>query len=316
MGSGFYLLDHPNLSCGQYGAPRRAGGSLSGVIVIHTTESVPDWVGPDTGAENVADWLTRRTDFGSYHVLVDADSTVPLAPWDYETWHDVATNTHSVGISIATQAHRWHEAPPAWRDAALRRAAEAAADAARHIKTTRGIDVPARWLSMAEAHARVPGFVRHGTSDPANRSDPWPAGAPEENQFLNYYRAAMAGEDITMSLTTDQNNALADVWKKMGRVAQVVEALDKNMNNTETGLLASRINRAKHPDGAPMLIACQGDIDRLLAGQARVLAALGTSQAPVLSDSQVADVAAAVAESIPDALAQSVVDALAERLAK
>lgn len=311
MFTGFYLLDNPNRVCAQYGGVRRGGDRLSGVIVMHTTESVPDWVGPDTGAETVAEWLTRRNDHGSYHVLVDGDSTVPLAPWDAETWHDIATNTHSVGISIATQAHRWAEAPTEWKDAALRRAAEAAASAARHIKTVTGITVPARWLTREEAHSRVPGFVRHGTSDPANRSDPWPAGAPEETLFLNYYRAAMAGEDITMSLTADQNNALSYVYNNMGRLMQVAEALDKNMN----GVLAPRVNKAVHPDGSKMLIACQGDIDRVLAGQAKILANSGGAGTVALSDDQVDDIAKSVAESIPDSLAQAVVDELVNRLA-
>ena len=49
-----YLITHP---------PRvrqfsERGTTPSGVVVVHTAESTPDWVGPDAGAENVAATFT------------------------------------------------------------------------------------------------------------------------------------------------------------------------------------------------------------------------------------------------------------------
>ena len=200
MATGYYLLDNRNPYANQYGAKRRNGATVSGVIDIHTTESVPDYVGEDTGAENVARWIaTERRDYGSYHMLVDSDSRIPMAPWGYETWHDRLTNNHAIGISIATKAHLWPSKPADWRNRAIRNAAVAAAEAARYVKAETGIDVPARWLTQAEAHARVPGFVRHGTSDPTRRSDPWPVDAPEAETFLAYYAAALVGSTIGTS---------------------------------------------------------------------------------------------------------------------
>lgn len=214
---GYYLLDHPNPNYAQCQRVRRNGALVSGVVDIHTSESVPDWVAPDLGAEGVARYIGTRSDPGSYHVIVDGDSTILMAPWSYECWHDRFTNNHAVGISIATQAHKWADAPAAWREAAIRRAAEAAADFARWLKATRGIDVPARWLTQAEAHARVPGFVRHGTSDPTRRSDPWPANAPEGALFLDHYRAALGAtptppEEDDMALLPEERRRLDAIY--------------------------------------------------------------------------------------------------------
>lgn len=182
----------------QFLTRRRNGGRVTGTFDVHTFESFPDWVGPDTGLERALGHLFSRLDPGSYHSACDSDSTEPLIPWWYEAFHDRFTNNWAVSVSIATQAHKWAEAPPAWRLAAIRRAAVEAARIADEIflerdlsrVATLGIDIPAVWLTQAQAHARMPGFVRHGTSDPGRRSDPWPAGAPEGDVFLGFYKAA------------------------------------------------------------------------------------------------------------------------------
>lgn len=173
MTTGYLLLDNPQTRS-QYGIPRRGGTTPSGVIVVHTAENRPDLDGPDSGAENVAAWLLRRPDPGSYHSLVDSDSIVRLAPTHAETWHETTVNRHAVGVSAACRAHEWHLIPEARRVAIVRNLAAAAAEHARVIERDVGITVPARRITRAEAVAKVPGFIGHGEIDTARRTDPGP----------------------------------------------------------------------------------------------------------------------------------------------
>lgn len=233
----YYLLANKCASP-QYNTVRRGDTKVSGVIDVHTWESAPDWIGPDTGLENAVPWLLTRPDPGSYHSACDSDSTMRLVPWWMEAFHDRFTNRHAIGVSIATKADLWDEAPKAWRDAAVKRAAIEAARIADEVYLDGGkhtvvayLDIPARWLTQAEAHARVPGFVRHGTSDPGRRRDPWPNGASEGDLFLKYYMAARQTgryakttlEENDMPLfTEDHAKAIADTKAKVDWIASVI----------------------------------------------------------------------------------------------
>jgi hypothetical protein len=199
----YTLLAHPNPHLRQYRDPRRE--TPSGVIVIHTAENSPDVTAPDDGAENVAAWISRRTDPGSYHRLCDSDSIVALVPWSFEAWHDATgTNPHSVGISAATRATDWPSKPRAWRDGCIGRMAFAAADYAHWLRATHGIDIPARRVSADEARARIPGFVSHAELDPGRRTDPG-AEFPWD-QFLATYQwlRSPTQEDPDMALADEQ----------------------------------------------------------------------------------------------------------------
>ena len=189
----YFLLTHPNPNLRNYSNPRRNKAKPSGVVVLHTGENATDMVGVDSGAENVARYLSTRTTYGSYHVLVDSDSTVPVLPWEYEAYHCIYTNNHSVGISAGIQLRHWDTMPKDRRDAILRRMAEAAADYARWLKRERGIEIPARWLTREEALAGVPGFIEHGRTDPWRRSDPWDRDSDEAADFMRYYIGALGG---------------------------------------------------------------------------------------------------------------------------
>lgn len=194
-GIAYWLLTYPNRNVpgGNYSNPRRNGRTPSGVVVLHTGENATDMVGVDSGAENVARFLTSRSTYGSYHVLVDSDSTVPVLPWELEAYHCIYTNNHSVGISAGIQLRHWDTMPANRRDGILRRMATAAADFAKWVKRVHGITVPARWLTRAEALAGVPGFIEHGRTDPWRRSDPWDRDSDEAADFMRYYIGALGG---------------------------------------------------------------------------------------------------------------------------
>lgn len=157
-----YLLESRKQRTPQWNRVRRYNSKPSGVCVIHTAEG--------NGASNVLNWICTRPDYGSYHRLVDAGSTLKLAPWSAETFHCRVTNPHSVGISAAVFAKDWKKLGADGRTIVDRMAIEAA-DFVTDMKG-RGITVPIKRISRTDALAKKPGFLAHGDTDPGRRSDP------------------------------------------------------------------------------------------------------------------------------------------------
>ena len=184
-----WLDDHPPVRS-QFRRPRRE--QVSGVIVVHTAESTPDFVAFDGGAEAVANFIRNRTDPGSYHELCDSDSAINLVGYDAEAYHDATgSNPHSFGVSAATRADVWPLAPEAWRNGCIANMAERCAVYARWVREQRGIIIPARRITREQSEARIPGFISHAERDPARRTDPgrwfpW-------DQFLDEYARRMGG---------------------------------------------------------------------------------------------------------------------------
>lgn len=182
-----YLIEHKPRQT-QYRA-RRA--KVTGLIVVHTAESAPDTVGPDTGTMNVAEFIRNRSDYGSYHWLADSDSRLQLVPHTLAAYGDgTGSNEFAIHVSAATQAARWNTLPKEWRDGCVRQMARAAAEAARWLKEEHGITVPAVIISKAQSDAGRPGFISHALRDPSRRSDPGPT-FPWQ-QFFAEFKAEMA----------------------------------------------------------------------------------------------------------------------------
>jgi hypothetical protein len=197
MATGFYLLDNAQPITRQYGYPRR-GAVLSGTCIIHTAECALDNVGEDTSAEGTAEFIRTRSDYGSYHTLVDSDSIIEMAPYEYETWQDSETNPWAVGLSCACQADGWHLIPADRKDRIYRNLATAAADFVTYM-ATKGITVPLRRITGAQARARVPGFCAHGDSG-IDRHDPgvqfdWAL-------FFKYTQQALGGAALAPQSST------------------------------------------------------------------------------------------------------------------
>lgn len=184
----FYLLGY-NPGTPQYTFPRRGGAQLSGTCIIHTAECAADNIGEDTAAEDCARFIANRADYGSYHTLVDSDSIIEMAPYEYETWQDSETNNWAVGISAALRTSDWGNMPADREERYYRNLAWAAADFVKYMRT-KGIEVERRRISGAEARARKPGFCAHGDSG-ISRSDPgvkfnW-------DRFFNYINQELEG---------------------------------------------------------------------------------------------------------------------------
>lgn len=183
MATGIYLVDNPPVRS-QYRSPRRE--QPSGVIVVHTAESFPDETGPDTGAENVANFIRTRTNAGSYHDLADSDSTIRLVRYSDEAFGDATgSNPHAYHVSAATQAAKWDQLGDQWVRATVRNMAAAVAAYATWLRQQRGIVIPARRVTRAQSEDRLPGFISHAERDPARRTDPG-AGFPWGTFFSDY----------------------------------------------------------------------------------------------------------------------------------
>lgn len=211
----YYLEDHPNPNFAQYGWPRT---KISGVIGVHTTESGVVPAGADPGAENTAGFIGRRTDPGSYHILADWDTIVPLTRPTFAAWADVTNNVHALSVSGAMNAARWRDLTPERAAGIVRNMGIAAAilvrDAIAHGVLAE--IVPARRITAAEAIAGTrAGFYGHGETNPGTRYDPgtnfdW-------DLFLSTYAAAVGGgiQLQSMSVSEEDDDLTPDQFNQL-----------------------------------------------------------------------------------------------------
>jgi hypothetical protein len=205
-----YLDDHPPMRR-QFYCPRRDGTQPSGVVVVHDAENATDTVGADTGAEAVARFIETRDTPGSYHDLADSDSIIQLVRYECEAFHDATgTNRHSYGVSGAYRHRDWLSLPQSRRDGFVLNMASAASRYARWLKARRGIVIPARRITVAQARNRVPGFISHAELDPTRRTDPGPH-FPWDQFLAHFARLTSPPEEDDM--TPDQAAQLNAVFK-------------------------------------------------------------------------------------------------------
>ncbi|ALY09293.1 endolysin [Arthrobacter phage Jasmine] len=196
---GYYLSDHPNPNAGQYVTQRRGiYGQLSGTVIMHTAEGY--------GAANVAGFIARREDYGSYHRLVDPNTIIEMAHWEWETWQDSETNNWAVGISAACNARDWLGIEIQTRLKYYRNLAICAADFVRYMRENYDIEVPRVRISGEQARARVPGFCAHGDSG-LSRFDPGPDFDWET--FFAMTNEELGEEDEDMAITDNDLERIA-----------------------------------------------------------------------------------------------------------
>lgn len=191
MATGYYLHDNPNPVAAQFGWLRT---SVSGVIGVHTAENNTCFNGPDPGDRDVAGFISRRTDFGSYHTLVDVDSINQLIHPRWAAWADTTNNAHAMSVSAAVRANDWNALSPERRRAVHVNLGTAAAWLVKDALAAGllGQAPPAQRITAQQAisGSRM-GFYGHGETNPGTRYDPgkdfdW-------NLFLSSYSAAMGG---------------------------------------------------------------------------------------------------------------------------
>jgi peptidoglycan hydrolase-like protein with peptidoglycan-binding domain len=160
---GYYLLDNPPAS--QQFWPSRNNG-LSGGVVIHTTEGS----GGGSAAENTAAFISRRSDPGSYHMIVDVDSSVAMMPDDYVAFGVAASgfNSRCWMIAIGANSADLDGNNPDTQAEIDRMGAEIVAFWQRN-----GIDVASASQFIGEEVKDRPGLAHHGDVQPWDRSDAW-----------------------------------------------------------------------------------------------------------------------------------------------
>lgn len=167
---GYYLLDNPNPNARDRGDGRYHGypGRSRAVrlVVIHTSESVFDTEGEDTGAENVARYLSRVARAASYHAICDRDSQVALLPFGHTAFGARNYNGNAIHIAVAGQASKWPTLSDEERDAILDNLVPLVREALDFA------DLPAVRLRDSEARGGGRGITSHAALDPSRRSDP------------------------------------------------------------------------------------------------------------------------------------------------
>ena len=164
---GYYLFDNPP-AVPQFYNPRR--GKWTGGVLVHTAENIMDNVDMDTGAENIASFIRRRTDFGSYHILADSDSVIEMLPPTAVAYHCGAEgyNSTTVGVSYAC---RTVDLDPnsVW----TKKATENICRVLVRWWQENGFDpLAAQFIPAPETKVRL-GLSTHGEAQPADRSDAW-----------------------------------------------------------------------------------------------------------------------------------------------
>lgn len=181
---GIFLEDNPPKQT-QFRS-RRA--SNKPVIVVHTAEAGSKAGPPDKRAENVAEFVRTRGNYGSYHLIGDTDSIIQLVKFENAAYHDgTGSNDWSIGISLGMNAADWPSLDSATRNQLVRVAAQMAAKAANWMVSTKGLQAPVPvLLTKAQSDtANASGFISHARRDPARRSDPG-ADFPWEQFFEEY----------------------------------------------------------------------------------------------------------------------------------
>ena len=159
----YYLLNNPPASR-QFWPSRNT--PMTGGVVLHTTEGV----GGDESAENTARYISTRSNAGSYHAIVDWNSTVFLMPDDY-TAFGVATsgyNSRCWNIALACKGSELGVDDWATNVMIDRAAKEMVAFWRRN-----GFDPIEANRSIGAGVLEGPGWAQHGEVQPQDRSDAW-----------------------------------------------------------------------------------------------------------------------------------------------
>lgn len=210
---GFYLLDHPPARRQFY--PSRANPP-TGAVGVHTTEGALDRIAPDTGAENVAAFISRRTDPGSYSEIVDTDSVVQMVPDDYTTFSvsESGYNSRTWNIALACRADELDPDDDVTRSLVAR-----LGERIRGYWLRNGYDPRecARWVGTG-ALTRA-GLFNHGDVQPQDRSDAW-ARHPRRAELDRMLVDAIVGAPVPNPPEEDDMAGTWHRWVHEGAGAQ------------------------------------------------------------------------------------------------
>lgn len=224
-----YLEEHPPAR--RQGRPRAR--RASGAVGWHTAESIKDDVGPDTGAENLAAYIARRTEPGSYHAIPDSDSIVTLWPDDFAAYSIAVTGLNDLTYNVGAACRTTDLVPgDPWTLATMANMAKATVDYWRR----QGIEPrdAARWLTRAEVLAEEVGLFHHGTVQPGDRTDAF-AASPHRAEL-----EAFAIELVLAYAYPEETGAMMLTPEQLENVVQA--AADRAAAQAAAGTLEVAVN--------------------------------------------------------------------------
>lgn len=308
---GAYLIDNKPARS-QFRSPRRLHlsplpGRLTGCVCIHTAESVMDTIGPDTGAENVAAWMTRRDTPGSYHDLADSDSYVHLVDYGDEAFQDgTGSNPWALSISFALAAADWPRLSATKRAAFLAQGALAFAAQQRWLRHKGYPLTLLRRITKAQSDAGASGFISHGDRDPGRRTDPG-----EHFPWQQWFAACAHAMNGTPTPEEEDDMPTPDeiataVWR---------HAITPGADGEDGQWMQTLLRKAARADKR------LDDLDDRVIAQTRAVStevrtALARQLAALSLTAEVDEQALAkgIVDTLPDTLAQQVLDGLRSRL--
>ena len=159
---GYYLLDNPPRSPQFY--PSRSN-TPTYAVGVHTSEGS---TGPGS-ARNLAAFIARRSDPGSYACIVDNEETIVMVPPDYTTFSVAASGYNSRTWHICLAGRSAELSPD---DANTQAMIARAGEAIRALWAF--LNIPssnAQWIGTDALNR--PGLFCHGDVQPWDRSDAW-----------------------------------------------------------------------------------------------------------------------------------------------
>ena len=289
---GAYLIDHPG-TLTQYS--RRTSWSPSrptGLTVLHTAESVMDTVGPDTGAESVAEFIRTRSTPGSYHDLCDSDSVINLVPYEFGAWQDgTGSNGCALSISFACRTTDWRVMSAEKRRGFLMNGARAFARQQAWLRANGYPVTPLRIISKWESDQGRPGLIYHAHRDPDRRSDPGVI-APNLFPLTEFIGCILeiTGEGEWDEMATKEE--IAALIREQVPLALIPPSPEFGIGGASPRSVAAMVGRLLD------------DASAARKGTATIIAALQSEGSFDLSDADVEQIVTGLATKIPDLISR------------
>jgi hypothetical protein len=275
---------------------------LTGCTVMHSSEGVMDTIGPDTGAEALAEFIRTRTTAGSYHDIADSDSGIQLVEWEHGAFHDATgSNNWALSISFALRTIDWARMSPEKRRGFLWQGALRFVAQQQWRKRTGAPLTRLRYITKAQSDAGESGFCCHGWRDPGRRTDPGTTRAAEFpfDEWLAACAQALAQymPDHPEAGDDDMSYSQWPIEDRNKLLTEVREQIDLATPGIVRAFLDAAVTMA---DGSTRTVGT----------------VLGWSdQRELDTRTQVGTVADAITGGDPDALAKALKDALGDQLA-
>ena len=217
---GYYLLDNPPASPQFY--PSR-NNTPTWAVGVHTSEGS---TGPGS-ARNLAAFIARRSDPGSYACIVDSEETIVMVPPDYTTFSVAADGYNSRTWHICLAGRSADLSPD---DANTQAMIARAGEAIRALWAFLNIPLSsAQWIGTDALNR--PGLFCHGDVQPWDRSDAWsthPDRAALDQLLINAINQAPTPspeeDDVKDALIRDPRNGAVYRITQPGNLAVHLDA--------------------------------------------------------------------------------------------